>query len=161
MYASENLGISGHHPDGSFPRLRRFRIRKDGFASVRAGAAGGALVTKPLVFAGARLTVNYDARLDGGGQLEVEILDEDRDPVPGFASGDCDALAGNAIDQPVTWNGKGDVGSLAGKSVHFAVRFGPRRPFLFQVWRVAGMFGGRKIAWIPGGRVPALWVNRG
>ena len=130
MYASENLGISGHHPDGSFPRLRRFRIRKDGFASVRAGAAGGALVTKPLVFTGARLTVNYDARLDGGGHLKIGILDEEHKPIPGFASGDCDPLTSDAIDQNVTWSGEGDVSSLAGRRVH--LRFAMARADLFS-----------------------------
>jgi len=118
IYASENLGISGHHPDGSFPRLRRFTIRKDGFVSVRAEGAPGELVTKPLIFDGEQLTVNCNARLNGGGYVKMELLDGNRQPLPGFTAEDCDPLAGDEIDAPVTWNRGSDVSSLAGKEIH-------------------------------------------
>ena len=121
MYCSENLAISGSHPDGSFPRFRRFTIRKDGFVSVRAGGQQGELTTRPLIFAGDSLTVNYDAQSEEAGELRIELLDERRHPIPGFTSGECDPLTGDEIDSDVTWNGIADVSSLAGHPVH--VRF--------------------------------------
>jgi hypothetical protein len=118
MYASENLGITGPHSDGSFPRVRRFTIRKDGFVSVRAEAREGALITKPLTFDGERLTVNYNAKLNTGGSVRVEILDKEQRPIPAFTAADCDPLSGDQIDAGVTWNGKSDVRSLEGKPIH-------------------------------------------
>jgi hypothetical protein len=119
MYASENLGIKGPHPDCSFPRVRRFTIRKDGFVAVRAGAEQGELITKPLIFAGDKLMVNYNAQLGGqNGSLRVEILDKERRPIPGFTTKECDPLSEDKIDAQIIWKGSADVSSLAGKSIH-------------------------------------------
>lgn len=118
MYASENLGIKGPHKDGSFPRVRRFTIRKDGFVSVRAGTAQGELVTKPLIFAGDTLTVNYNAQLREKGSIRVEILDDKQQPIAGFTLDDCDPLSKDEIDATVTWRATADVSSLAGRPIH-------------------------------------------
>lgn len=131
MYASENLGIKGPHPDGSFPRVRRFTIRKDGFVSVRADKEQGELLTKPLLFKGETLTVNYNARLTENGSVRVEILDDQQRPVPGFTSADCDPLVGDEIDATVTWKGRAEVRSLAGKTVH--LRFVLKSADLFSL----------------------------
>lgn len=138
MYASENLGIDGPHADGSFPRVRRFTIRKDGFVSVRTGAEQGELITKPLRFDGDTLTVNYDAGLNGGGAMHVEILDQNRTPISGFTAADCDPLAGDEIDATVTWKGRAEVRSLAGRPIYlrfvlenadlFSFRFAEQTP---------------------------------
>lgn len=118
MYASENLGIKGPHKDGSFPRVRRFTIRKDGFVSVRAEAKQGELVTKPLIFAGDTLTLNYNAQLGAAGSIRAEILDDKRNPIPGFTVKDCNPLSKDAIDATVTWKGGANLSSLAGKTIH-------------------------------------------
>ena len=118
MYASENLAIKGAHEDGSVPRVRRFTIRKDGFVSVRAEAKQGELVTKPLFFAGDKLTVNYDAQLGEAGSIRVEILDDKQRPIPGYMIKDCAPLSKDEIDATVTWKGGADVSSLAGKPIH-------------------------------------------
>ena len=133
MYASENLGIKGH-PDGSSPRLRRFTIRKDGFVSLRATGADGLVTTKPLIFSGKKLTVNYNAQVGDGGRLSVAILDEDMQPIPAFAAVNCDPLTGDAIDQVVTWEGKSDVRSLAGKKVYLQFHLREADLFAFKFW---------------------------
>jgi hypothetical protein len=46
--------------------------RLDGFLSIDAGAPGGILTTKPVVFSGRQLEINADAR---SGSLAVEIQD--------------------------------------------------------------------------------------
>lgn len=132
MYATENYGNRGPHADGSVPRLRRFTIRKDGFVSVRAGAEGGEFVTKPLIFSGNSLTINYDARSSDAGQVTVAILDGDRKPVRGFASEDSDFLVSDKIDRQVTWKGRSDLGSLAGKPVHLCFRLRNADLFSFK-----------------------------
>ena len=118
MYASENLGIKGPHVDGSFPRVRRFTIRKDGFVSVRAKAQQGELVTKLLIFAGDKLTVNSNAQLGESGSVRAEILDDKQHPIPDFTIKDCDPFSLDEIDATVTWKGRADVSALAGKPIH-------------------------------------------
>ena len=55
-------------------RLRRVTIRKHGFASMRAGAREGEFVTKPITFAGERMTLNFAT--SAAGSVRVELLDD-------------------------------------------------------------------------------------
>ena len=130
MYCSENLAIKGFHEDGSFPRFRRYTIRKDGFVSVRAEKEEGEVITKAMIVRGDKLTINYDATLNDGGSVSVEILDAERRPVPGFNLKKCDALTGDKIDQLVTWDGSENIGSGLAQPVH--LRFVLRNADLFS-----------------------------
>jgi pimeloyl-ACP methyl ester carboxylesterase len=113
--------------------LRRYSLRLDGFASVNAGAAGGELLTKPLVFSGKELAINFAT--SAGGGIRVELQDVDRKPYPGFSLGDCQEQIGNEIERVVTWGNNSDVSALAGKVVRvrfqlkdadlYAIRFVP------------------------------------
>ena len=132
MYASENLGIKGPHEDGSFPRVRRFTIRKDGFVSVRAEHEQGELVTKPLIFAGNKLTVNYNAQLAKGGSVRVEILDDKQRPISGFTVNDSDPLSKDEINATVAWRDQADIGSLVGKTIHLRFVLNHADLFSFQ-----------------------------
>ena len=58
--------------------LRRGILRTDGFVSVNAPYQGGEILTKPLLFKGSRLIVNYSTSAAGG--LRVEILDTRENP---------------------------------------------------------------------------------
>jgi hypothetical protein len=112
LYVNQNYGQPTSH-------LRRYSLRTDGFASVRAGAAGGELVTKPLTFAGSRLTINFATSAAGG--IRVGLLDGDGKPVPGRAPEDALELVGNAIEREVAWKDGGDVGAWAGKPVRLRI----------------------------------------
>ena len=101
---------------GPGSRVRRFVYRTDGFVSERAGAEGGALVTKPIAFAGSRLSLNIASK----GGTRVELQDADGRPLPGFASRDCTPITGDFIKHAVSWKG-GDLSSLTGRPVR--VRF--------------------------------------
>ena len=46
-------------------KLRRYTLRIDGFVSAHAPLAGGELVTRPLVFRGRRMVVNYSTSAAG------------------------------------------------------------------------------------------------
>lgn len=95
--------------------LRRYSMRLDGFASIQAGYDGGRMLTKPLQFDGDRLTINFST--SAAGDVRVEIQDADGKPIPGFTLADADKLIGNEIEKTVTWKGKSDVSSLAGRPV--------------------------------------------
>jgi hypothetical protein len=125
VYVNQNYGQPTSH-------LRRYSMRLDGFASVRAEYDGGEMLTKPLTFKGAKLFLNFATSAYGG--IKVEVRDAaDGKPFPGFALADCLELIGNEIERPVMWKG-GDLRALSGKPVRlrfvmtdadlYALRFG-------------------------------------
>jgi len=113
--------------------LRRYSLRLDGFASLRADYHGGEMVTKPLVFAGRGLSLNFATSAAGG--IRVELQDASGQPLPGFSLADCQEQIGNELDRVVNWKGGADVSALAGKPVRlrfvlkdadvFALQFTP------------------------------------
>lgn len=95
--------------------LRRGTLRLDGFVSIHAGAEGGEMVTRPLIFAGRKLTLNYET--SAAGLVRVELCDAAGAPYPGFGLAENDVLFGNEIEGTVSWQSRTDVGALAGKPV--------------------------------------------
>jgi hypothetical protein len=116
--------------------LRRYSLRLEGFASVRAPYGGGELLTRPLTFAGDRLLVNFSTSAVGG--IRVEVQDAAGKPVPGFALADAVETIGNEIDRVVRWKSGPDVSKLAGRAVRlrfvmkdadlFALRYAGAKP---------------------------------
>ena len=113
--------------------LRRYAIRIDGFVSVAAPLSGGELLTRPLVFEGARLELNYST--SAAGSVRVEIQDAVGHPIPGFTLADNAELYGDSLRQTVHWK-SADVGALSGKPVRlrfelrdadlYSFQFGPQ-----------------------------------
>ena len=81
--------------------LRRYSMRLDGFASVRAPYEGGEMVTQPLTFTGKRLSLNFATSAAGG--VRVEIQDAAGQPIPGYTLDESIELIGNEIDRTVSW----------------------------------------------------------
>jgi len=112
--------------------LRRYSLRLDGFASAQADYAGGQLVTKPFLFQGRALSINFATSAAGG--IRVEFQDEQGVPIPGFTREDAVEQIGNEIERVVLWKGGSDVSALAGQRVRlcflmrdadlFALKFG-------------------------------------
>ncbi len=68
-------------------------LRRDGFVSLDAGPEGGVVVTKPLKLKGHKLLLNLDAAEDG--VMEVEILDDAGQPIPGFSGDEAARVTGD------------------------------------------------------------------
>lgn len=100
---------------GKSSLLRRYSLRLDGFVSVKAPLSGGELVTKPIVFSGKELALNFAS--SAAGDVRVEIQDEAGKAMPGFALAECPPVFGDSIERVVTWKGGADVSALAGKAV--------------------------------------------
>lgn len=81
--------------------VERLVLRTDGFVSAHAGYSGGELVTKPLIFKGNNLVLNYST--SAMGSIRVEIQDEKGFPMPGLALEDSPVIFGDKIEQAVTW----------------------------------------------------------
>jgi hypothetical protein len=112
LYVSE-----GYYQERS--RLRRHTLRLDGFTSVHAEHDEGEFITKPLVFQGRRLYLNYST--SAAGSIRVELQAPDGSPVHGFTLDDCPEIYGDRIDGAVKWGRGTDVSELAGKPVR--IRF--------------------------------------
>lgn len=118
----------GSTPHSSGDRTARLIQRLDGFVSLDAGDKPGHLVTKPLVFAGDKLVLNINSQ----SEARVGILDKDGKPIRGFATADCDVIQGDFVHRVVTWNGKSNVGALAGKVVRLRVELQNTKLYAFQ-----------------------------
>ena len=128
LYATE-----GYYRSGPC-RLRRFSVRIDGFVSIRAGSQGGEMVTRPLIFAGETLEINYST--SAAGSVRVEIQDADGRAIPGFSLADCPEIYGDKIDHVVAWKQGSAVGKLAGQTIR--LRFVMKDADLFALRFVKG-----------------------
>lgn len=95
--------------------LRRYTIRKDGFVSLHAGYPACTLLTKPIIFQGSQLELNYSTTV--AGRIFVEITGLDGNALPGYSLSDCDELVGDNLDRAVAWKNSADVSTLAGQPI--------------------------------------------
>ena len=102
--------------------LERMTLRLDGFASLNAPYDGGEMTTKPFIFAGGKLEVNYST--SAAGSVRVELQDADARAVAGRGLEECRELIGDEIERVVSWEDGSDLGALAGRPVRlrFAMR---------------------------------------
>jgi hypothetical protein len=128
IFANQNYGQPSAH-------LRRYSLRTDGFVSLsspyeggeleslrdklehyrNAPYAGSELLTKPLIFDGRELSLNFAT--SAAGSVRVEIQDATGKPCEGYALSDCHELIGNDIERAALWKSGSDVGALAGRPV--------------------------------------------
>jgi hypothetical protein len=81
-------------------------LRKDGFASLDAGATPGTITTQKIDHASGPLRVNFSAP---SSSVKVEVLDESGTVLPGYSQAECNVLAGDSVDQVVTWTGHAEL----------------------------------------------------
>ena len=104
-------------------------LRLDGFASINASFDGGQLTTRPFALGGDELQVNVKADY---GQLTVEMLDEEGNPMPGHTAQDCVAIAEDGVAVPVRWRDGRDLSALRGQPVR--LRFALHNARLYAYW---------------------------
>ena len=104
-------------------------LRRDGFASMDAGAGEGTLTTRPVRFSGQRLFVNLDAP---EGELRAEVLDRSGHVIEPYAMANCAPARGDKTRMALRWRGAKDLSALAGKVVRF--RFSLKRGRLYAFW---------------------------
>ena len=104
-------------------------LRRDGFASVDAGATGGMLTTRPVTFGGKHFFVNVDS---SRGELRVEVLGQDGNMIAPFGKANCRTVSRNGTCVRVYWQGMTDLSALAGQPVRF--RFHLKNSRLYAFW---------------------------
>lgn len=105
------------HPSA---HMVRATIRTDGFVSINADSSGGEFVTKPLVFEGKELVINYST--SAPGEVVIELQDAAGMPSPGFTMDDCPPIYGDEIERVVKWKSGSDASSLAGRPIRLRVK---------------------------------------
>jgi hypothetical protein len=102
-------------------------IRRDGFASMDAGARAGTLTTRPIVFGGRDLYVN--AAIGRGGSLAVEVLDTRGNVIPPLTGAECVPVRSGGTSKAVTWKRAPDM--LPVRSLPVRLRFTLRKARLY------------------------------
>ncbi len=102
------------HPSS---HLERGVLRVDGFVSVNAPFEGGELVTRPLVFTGDILVLNYAT--SGVGSIRVEVQDADGNPITNYTLREARQMYGDEVAGQVYWSSTtvGRVQRLEGRPV--------------------------------------------
>ena len=132
-YVALNVVPTGHAEMSIYNKSgHRYVLRTDGFVSINAGADTGEMVTKPLIFTGSELIINYSTST--GGMIEVEIQKSEGTPVPGFQLNNCIEIVGDEINRVVKWKDSSDLGHLVGKPIclRFVMRDCDLYSFKFQ-----------------------------
>lgn len=99
--------------------LRRYSMRIDGFTSINAPFSGGEVITKPFVFSGKELEINYST--SAAGEITIEIQDINGNPIQGFTMEEAQIISGNDIKRIVNWKGNGNLAELASKPVRLRI----------------------------------------
>ncbi len=131
LYATESYW------QGTSTAFRRYTIRLDGFVSIQAPLSGGELVTRPLLFEGGNLALNFAT--SAAGSIRVEVQTADGSPVAGHCLDDCPPIYGDSVEQIVRWDGTGgDLRPFSGQPVRlrfelrdadlYSLRFTPYQP---------------------------------
>ncbi len=114
-YATLNVVPTGYDEMSIYMREKRYTLRTDGFVSVNAPYKGGDMLTKPFIFKGDSLVINFATA--ASGMLQVEIQDEFGNPLEGFSLSDCPPVIGDEIEKTVCWQNGASVSRLAGTPV--------------------------------------------
>lgn len=89
--------------------LRRYTLRIDGFTSISAKYELGKFLTKPFIFKGKDLFINYAT--SAVGYIKIEIQNIDGEVYKGYTFDDCEIIKGNEISYKVVWSNN-DVSKL-------------------------------------------------
>ncbi|MGD9497070.1 MAG: hypothetical protein AB7Y46_12305 [Armatimonadota bacterium] len=110
LYATEGYW------EGTDTAFRRYTIRLDGFVSACAPMAGGEMVTRPIIFEGGNLALNFET--SAAGSVQVELQGAEGTPIEGYTLADCPQIYGDHLRFIVRWaKVGGDVRGLSGRPV--------------------------------------------
>ncbi|MGE0378132.1 MAG: hypothetical protein AB7I48_28340 [Planctomycetaceae bacterium] len=105
------------------------KLRVDGFVSLDASFDGGELITTPWATEGGTLLLN--AKCDYG-EIRVELLGEDDEPLPGFALEDCVPVRADGVNLPVRWKDRSDLTGAAGMTARIHIQLKNARLYSYR-----------------------------
>lgn len=125
-YKVDSTGAGGKLLSG----ISRAVLRLDGFVSADAEYGGGQFTTPPIRFAGRHLELNVAT--SAGGTVEVELLDEQGQPLKGYTRSDARTMNGNSVRMPVRWKTTDDVSRFAGSPIRLRFHMRDCKLYAFQ-----------------------------
>lgn len=127
-----SIYVSEGSLQGDSVSWRRHTMRIDGFVSVNAPLSGGEMLTKPIIFQGKQLLINFST--SAVGSIQVEIQDAKGKPISGFSLSESEEIFGDSLSQVVLWKNGSDLGDLSGKPVRlrFLLRDADLYSYQFQ-----------------------------
>ncbi len=100
--------------------LRRGALRLDGFVSVNASYRGGEFVTKPFLYMGDTLVLNFET--SAAGSIRLELQDARGNAIPGYELENCPPLWGDQIEHAVIWTANPQWGTSLAKLQGIPIR---------------------------------------
>jgi hypothetical protein len=120
-----------NHPAGA-RSIGLAKMRRDAFVGAAAGVIApksnfdlsgeATFTTWPLKVTGPRLAVNFE-KFNDSSRLQIELRDENKNPIPGYTLDDCQPITTDGIRVPVVWKEGKDLSALMGKEVLIRVSF--------------------------------------
>ena len=95
-------------------RLCRYAVRLDGFFSWHSDYNGGKVLTKPFVFSGDALKINFAT--SGAGHVQFRLTDAEGNFLEGYDSG---KVFGDSVDRRVVF--PKSLAALAGKEIRIEI----------------------------------------
>jgi hypothetical protein len=124
VYATEGYWL------GDSDRLRRFTLRMDGFVSVHASMAGGEFMTRPIVFDGKELVLNFAT--SAAGSIRIEVLDVAAEPIAGYTLDESPEIFGDDLARVVAWKDGKDLAALSGTPIRLRFVMNDADVYAFQ-----------------------------
>ena len=115
---------------GKDSRVRRFELRTDGFASIRA-TGQAQIFTKPILIEGDAIYLNNQTR--GKGSIWVDLLDKNDKPIPGFSKYEANSMGGDSVHNEVVWKQGRSLRELRGKAVKIHITFSSTDLYSIQI----------------------------
>ena len=112
VYVNQDYARSTAH-------LRRYSLRIDGFTSLSAPYKGGFVITKPFMFSGNELEINYAT--SAAGEIRFELLDKKGNSITGYTLDDSELIIGNEILRVVRWNENSSLKKVADQEIRLKI----------------------------------------
>ena len=107
-------------------------LRRDGFASLNVEDEPGLVITRPLVFEGkGNLFVNAEVAKDGC--LQISVMDEEGEPIEGFAQDDCRAICEDSTNIAVGWRANETLAKLKERYIRLAFHLKNAKLYSFRI----------------------------
>ena len=117
-----NIYVYRNHWSGEPTVLERYAIRKDGFVSLHAGIEEKHLLTKPFVFSGNAMTLNFST--SALGYVRITLIRDD-----GVRTSTCE-LFGDSTDRQVHFDKP--LEEFAGRNVRMLIELSDADVYAFQ-----------------------------
>lgn len=121
-----NIAHGSSYGNEKFATTVFYSIRKDGFCALYGENEKSTVYTKPFLFEGGDVCLNYDAK---GGQISVEITDSNGTPYENFDYKNCKPFYHNQETEGLLNYKVSNINDLIGKRIRFKIRLNNAKLF--------------------------------